>query len=162
MSAKAERPLVVGARRTSWLPLRTGRVALGTLVLAAACVTALGACGEDSPMENNDDDTIFGIWDATSFNALGTDFIDTGLTVVLNLTGSGQITIDFAGDLLSTFCDTGTTCTQSGDYVATETTITVAPGTEDELTFNYTLSGDTMTWTGLIDNISATIVFSRR
>ena len=59
------------------------------------------------------------------------------------------------------FCTVGNG-TQSGDYTATATTLTVAPGTEDEVTFEYTLNGDTMTWMGLVEGVPATIVFMRR
>jgi len=59
-------------------------------------------------------------------------------------------------------CDGGAPdCTQSGNWTGTSTTITIDPGA-DAVTFNWTIQGNTMTWTGSINDVPATVVLVRQ
>jgi len=142
----------------------------GIFFLVAAFALLPSACGDDST-EPEDDPTITGTWTITSFQAMGTDFIAQGLGVTVTIAGSetsGTIQFSFQNDLAMTFCEEEqtTSCIDGPNpFQATASQITLDPGDpEDELTLNYAITGggDTMTWTGIIDGIPATIVLSRQ
>lgn len=135
-----------------------------TLVSLAACTGLLAACGDDAT-DPGDDAGLVGTWEATSFVATGFgDLIEQGmnLTVTLDSNTSGTAAFDFQNDVAG-FCDGDSDCQSSGPYEATTAQITLEPGTEDEITFNYTIVGNTMTWVGNIDTgVQATITFQRQ
>ena len=91
---------------------------------------------------------------------MGQDVIAQGMTLTITLTATGTYTLVVTADLIGS-CDPGPNCTQTGAYTSTATTITVDPGTVDEVTLNYTIQGTTLTLTGSIDAIPVTIVFTK-
>ena len=64
------------------------------------------------------------------------------------------ITNDVAG-----FCDTGTSCTDDGEFSATATSVTFDPGTPDAVTLSYAVSGNTLTLSGTFygSNVALTL-----
>ena len=128
------------------------------IVLALAPVAT--ACSDDDDDGTGPTSPLIGSWDVTSFTALGNDFIADGMTLSADIHEAGTYTFTVTGDAVD-FCDGGASdCTQSGSWTGTSSTITIDPGV-DEVTFNWTISGNTMTWTGAIDNIPATVVLVR-
>jgi hypothetical protein len=120
--------------------------------LAAAC--------SDSGTTGLAADRVVGTWDVTSFQALGVDVIQQGMTMELTLTAGKTYTIVITGDAIGT-CEAASDCTETGSYSSTSTQITIDPGLEDEVTFNYSINGTTMTFTGDIDGIPVTMVLQR-
>jgi hypothetical protein len=137
------------ARSLAVLARLSAVVALAPIVLA---------CGDD---ETSPTDAMVGTWNVTSFTAGGTNFIAGGMTLSIALTSAGTYTLTVTNDLIDS-CDPGPNCTQTGNWTATTTTITINSGTVDATTFDYTRSGNTMTWTGEIDTTPVVIVLSRQ
>ncbi len=116
------------------------------------------SCGDDST--GPDEDTVVGVWDATSFNALGTDLIADGMTLTASFNASGSYTFSFTNDQVG-LCEPGPNCTQGGTYAVTGNTITLDPTDGDSVSFTHSFqqSGSEMTWSGMIDGNAATITF---
>lgn len=147
--------------------LFSGRSRYAVALMLTASLTVLAtACGDEST--EPEDVTLLGTWNATSFQALGTDLIADGLGLTARITGtetSGTLAIDFDNDVDEMFCDDGVgpVCTQEDPFTATATQITLDPGGEDEETFNYAITGggNTMTWSGTIDSAPILVTFQR-
>ena len=139
------------------MSLRPYRSLLGAVTFAA--ILAAGpACSDDDPTGN--DATIVGSWTATSFQALGMDFIADGMTVDATLTDAGTYTLEVTGDLVGV-CEGSPECERDGSYTSTSSQITLDPGLETEVTFGYTVTTATMTWSGTIEGFPVTITFDR-
>jgi hypothetical protein len=129
-------------------------------LLALAALLPLAASCSDSETTGPAADPLVGTWDVTSFQAFGVDFIEQGMTMRITLTASKTYTVVVTDDALGT-CETATDCTETGSYSSTSTQITIDPGLEDEVTFNYSIQGTTMTFTGDIDGTPVTIILQR-
>ena len=127
--------------------------------LVVMLVAALAACDDDDNPTGVTADLV-GTWQVTSFTAPGfPDLIAAGMGLTLTLT-ENEYTISITNDQAD-FCDGATNCTDSGTYSATSSQITLDPGTVDAITFNYSIQGSTMTWTGSIEGTPVTIVATR-
>ena len=140
-------------RNTRWIALL---VAMMSIALLPAC----GDDGDSSTGPSGSGAAILGTWTATSFNAGGQDFVPMGLTVQLTFATS-TYTISISGDSGNLLCDTGSSCTDGGPFAYTATTITFDPGSMEEATLNYTISGNTLTLTGDIDGTALTVIATR-
>ena len=130
------------------------RAALTLGLLAAT----LSACGDDDPTGVASD--LVGTWQVTSFQAIGfPDFIAAGMAVTVTLTDTDYALV--ITNAQADLCDGAANCTNTGTYSATSSQITLDPGTPDAITFSYTISGSTMTWTGSIEGIPVTIQATR-
>jgi hypothetical protein len=121
-----------------------------------AGVLILSGCSDD-PVT----DPLVGLWNVTSFSALGSDFIADGMSLHVLLTAADTYTLDVIGDLVGICGESETDCSSTGAYTSTTAQITLDPDTEDVTTFDYTIQGSTMTWTGDIDGNPVTIAMSR-
>lgn len=149
--------------------MQPSRFARFSVVLAlVAFVAAFPACsGSDNNNDNgtgtgpSSDPAYVGVWDATSFSAFGMNAIDLGMELQAEFTTSMYL-LTVTNDQVG-ICDfAGTSdCTSSGDLSGTSSQVTFDPGTADAVTFNYTISGSTMTFTGSIDGTPVTIVFAK-
>lgn len=137
--------------------MRVRRASLLAPLYAAALTSIVAACSDDGTGPTA---ALVGTWNATSFTAFGQDFVAQGMDLTLTLTASGTYTLVITGDLIDA-CDPGPNCTETGAYTFTATTITVAPNTADAVTFAYSIQGTTMTFTGSLNGIPATITFTR-
>lgn len=142
--------------------MRTHRFrSLASALTLAAVAFVLPACSDDGTGPENDEDAYVGTWNATSFAALGQDFIAQGMTLTGTFTTS-TYTFTATADAVGVCGDEGTDdCTTTGPLVADGNQITIDVGTEDAVTFDYAISGNTMTFTGSIDGISAVVVWAR-
>jgi len=129
-----------------------------SLLAASLVVAALGACSSDEATGPNP--ALIATWNCTSFMALGQDFITQGMTLEATFTNANTYTLDVTGDLTGN-CNPGPDCIVNGNYSATATQITFDPGTADAVTFNYSIAGSTMTLTGNISGIPATITLQQ-
>lgn len=132
-------------------PLAAARLAVAAFALTAAC--------------SDDDGTdpsslLVGTWNVTSFSALGQDFILAGMTMTITLSSAGSYTINITNDQIDA-CDPGPNCTQTGQYDATDSQLTINTGTVDATTFTYEIDGDNLTLTGSIDEIPVVIELER-
>jgi hypothetical protein len=128
--------------------------------LTALLATAT-ACDDDDPVDPDGDVTIVGTWQATSFTALGTDFIAGGMTLSATLSASDTYTFVVTADAVGICGDDGPDCSESGAFTSTETHLTVDPGEDDEVTFAYDIQGTNMTWTGSIEGTPAVVTWVR-
>jgi hypothetical protein len=137
------------SRSTYWMALQ--------LVLTLAF---LPACSDDDPAAPTGD-PLLGTWNATSLTATGVpNPIGLGMTMALTFSSGGTFNIVFTNDIVG-FCDGAASCTQTGTYTSTATTLTIDPSDSDPGTFSYTISGTVLTLTGDIDGTQATFVFQK-
>ncbi len=143
---------------------RLGRRTATALTLAAGL--AVFGCGSDDNGGTNPGGggggggaAVTGTWNATSFTALGTDFIAGGMGITFTFDGAGSYTFVVTGDTGNVFCDMATTCTDGGSYTADASTITLDPGTTDEAVLAYTIVGSTMTVTTTIEGVPIAATF---
>lgn len=104
---------------------------------------------------------VVGTWNATSFVALGTDFIAQGMGITFTFDADGTYTFNVTNDTGGVFCFPGPSCTDNGSYTATATTITLDPGTTDEAVLNYSVSsgGSVITVNTTIEGVPITATF---
>lgn len=139
--------------------MRVSLARIAALPLALVAATLI-ACSDDELLAPNTA-SLVATWNATSFSALGSDFIDDGMDLHVTLTSGGSYTFTVTNDLVG-ICDTEPDCTSSGSYTSTASQISLDAGTEDAITFNYSIQGSTMTWSGNIDSTPATITWAKQ
>lgn len=101
-------------------------------------------------------------WDATSYTAGGTDLVAAGLSIRLILAANNSYSFVVKSDLDGIICNQEqTACTVTGPFSSTATTITIDAGRIDAFTLNYTIVDATMTWTGTINGVATTVVYTR-
>jgi hypothetical protein len=127
-----------------------------------AATLGLPACGDDEPAGPNGGGQAWeGTWNATSFMALGTDAIEDGMTLQGTFTAS-TYTLTVSNDQVGVCGDGGTpNCTTTGTLAGTSSQITIDAGDEDAVTFNYSISGNTMMWSGSIDGNAVSVTWAR-
>ena len=145
------------------LTLRARRVL--TLVLSLSVTPFLLGCNGDDEGGNGTgpgSSDFVGSWNATSFVAGGTDIVAGGTGVTFTFTET-TYAFSVTNDANSFFCDTGVlSCGEGGDLSSTETTLTFDPGTVDEVTLNYDVTGDVMTIAGTVDGSPITATFQKQ
>lgn len=138
---------------------RTRRRALLTALVAL--LVALPACSDnDDPAgPGGGQETYVGTWDATSFSGGGMDLIAMGMTLEATFTTS-TYSLTVTNDQVELCGGTATSCTTNGPLSATASEITIDAGEPDAVTFDYTVTGSTMTWSGDIDGTAVTITWA--
>ncbi|MGD8869647.1 MAG: lipocalin family protein [Gemmatimonadales bacterium] len=132
------------------------------LVLALIALPLLAGCGDDGGPATSDTSALVGTWEATSFTIAGLGDILDGTNVAITLVFTQDTySLQVSGDDLGTLCGTETTCTESGSYTRSGNTLTFDPGTQNEIDFALSLSGDTLTMNGSIDASSVMITAQR-
>ena len=127
---------------------------------AAAMLPLVAGCGDDDIQGNTPSSPVVGTWIARNIETPNGDAIeDGGMSLVATISGGGTIAFNITGDQLG-LCNPGPDCTITGTWTNTDNTVTIDSGT-GAATVNYTLDGDTMTWTGTIDGVATEIVFNR-
>ena len=137
----------------------------------ALLLCALTGCGNDvNPASSgaNEGSELAGSWQATSFLADGNDVIGMGMSVAFTFTVSGSSTLrGVAGTFAVTItndimdiCDGASSCTPTGTFEVANGLIVFDPGTQDELVWEYSVTGQTLfmsaTTEGTILQITAT------
>lgn len=144
------------------MPLIHTRSRLAVLA-AAALVAALSACsGDDDPTGDDTEASVVGAWQAASFTALGTDYIDLGMSLTAVLGADNTYDFTVINDLVG-ICggDGGENCSTTGAYATSAGQITIDPGDEDEVTFSYSIQGSGMSWTGSVGGTPAVVTWVR-
>jgi hypothetical protein len=126
--------------------------------LAAVLPLTVPAC--DSNGGGGPSNALFASWNATSFMAQGTDYIAGGMVLVMTFQSGGTYVLDVTNDLIGA-CDPGPDCSNTGTFTRSGNQLTLDPGSADEVTFVYAISGKTLTLTGSIGGISAAIVLEK-
>ncbi len=140
--------------------MRTSIPRIAVIALALALVTGpLSGCSNDEPSAPPGA-SLVGTWNATSFTAQGMNFIAQGMSLSMTLSGSGTYSFVVANDLLG-MCSGTQNCTNTGNYTSTANQVTLDPGTDDEVVFNYTIQGTMMNWTGTIDGTPVSVSWTR-
>lgn len=143
--------------------MRTARTPrLGVLLPLLAATVLLAGCGSDNGTGSNNSDPIVASWQVTAFGDGTMDLIAQGMTLKITLKSDDTYQFAVTGDKAGICGDGGTTtCTKTGAYAHTGSQVTIDPGSQDATAFNYSISGNTMTWTGMIDTTAVTIVMVR-
>jgi hypothetical protein len=142
--------------------MRLHHLFLATAFTATTIAASITACGSDGDgnVGTGPNNALYDSWNATSFQALGTDFIADGMTLVITFNVAGTYTLDITNDLIGA-CDPDPDCTTGGDFTGSASQITLDPGSPDEVTFNYSIVGTTLTLTGSIEGNPVTITLER-
>src|SRR5262245_56944698 len=128
--------------------------------LATAMVLPLALACSDSESTGPKTNALVGTWQVTSLEAMGIDMIQLGMSMKFTFTAANTYTLVINDDTFG-LCDTGSSCTESGRYVFTATKVTMDPGTEDEVTFDYTIQGAKVTFTTVVDGTRLTMILER-
>ncbi len=138
---------------------------LVALFVALAFVPLTAGCGGDDGEPtggNGQADPLLGTWTATSFVVDGLDIIPGGTSISFSLISGGSYTLSVTNDNQTTFlCGGSFNCSDSGDFTSTSSTIVFDPGTVDEFSLNYTLSGTTLTVSGSVEGQSVSGTFQK-
>ena len=105
---------------------------------------------------------VIGTWNAMTFIANGVDAIGAGMGLIFTFDNTGTYTFNVTNDQLG-LCDgiVGDDCSDTGDYEASGTQITLDPGV-DPAVLNYAISGNTMTVTANIDGTPIAATFAKQ
>ena len=142
---------------------RRTRIAMAVMLpLTLACSENRSTGPESNPL--------VGTWQVTSFEVLGSQLILRGLLMRLTLSADGTYAVDIGNDSFG-YCQTGISCRGTGRYSSTPTQIWInsarswwphmAPGSEEEITFNYSMHGTTMMFTTDIEGTRVTLILQR-
>ena len=134
-------------------------------VLTLALGWGIAGCSSDNtgPEINP---AVVGTWNATSFVVGGApDLIGQGTTFTFTfiLNSNGTYSFIVTDDQSNVVCGTGmaNSCTESGIYTASDAQIILDPSTTDEMTFNYSISGTTMTLNAVTNGTTFAIVLDK-
>lgn len=126
-----------------------------------ALLLPIVACGDKDPTGPGAD-PILGTWQATSFIGEGNDVIAAGMTLRATFAANNTYTFVVTNDMVGVCSeDGGNNCTDSGPVSHTAAAVIIDAGTADATTFNYTITGNTMSWTGSIDGTPVSLAFTR-
>jgi len=132
--------------------------------LAATSIVVAGCSSDNTPTGGGGappPPALVATWNATSLTAGGQDLTAMGVTLSFTFNNDNTYSFTAANDPGNIFCDTGANCTDGGIYSATGSGITFDPGTVDEVSLGYTISGTTLTATGTLDGNTVTFVFQK-
>jgi Lipocalin-like domain len=131
--------------------MRTGLRSMRAALAVALMVLVYQACGGTTDPTPT---SLVGSWVATSLTApsqpqWGDAVTNDGLSVHLAFTSGGSYTYSVSGDNPSDswMCDGSASCTYSGTYTTSGSTITFNQGTASEYSATYAFSPGTMTIT---------------
>ena len=127
------------------------------LVTFAALVVVAVGCGDST---TEPPPGLVGTWNATSIVVGGIDLMDDGMTLRFTFTADGQYSYTVTNDFLD-FCDPGPNCSDSGRFAATSSQITFDPGPDEE-TFSYTVSGNSLGVSAVIDGFTFAFTFDKQ
>ena len=137
---------------------RTIPAAVLTLALGWGIAGCSSEEGGTSPGVNP---AVVGTWNATSLVVQGSDLIAQGMSLSLVFNSNGTYSFNITNDQAG-LCDPGVAdCFDSGSFTATGSQIVLDPGTIDQETLNYSISGTTMTLTATLDLTPITVVLDR-
>jgi hypothetical protein len=142
--------------------MRLHRVSrLAVLTLALVALPSFVGCGDDDEPTNGDTNPLIGSWNALSFAIAEFDLIDGGYTLIFTYGASGTYSITVTGDEDRFFCETSSSCTMTGTYSSTSSTIVFDAGSSDELVASYSITGDSMSLTATDEGATLTATFER-
>jgi hypothetical protein len=105
---------------------------------------------------------LVGTWNATALVVDGFDYVTEGMTLSFTFSSSGDYSYTVTNDGLE-FCDIGVpNCSDSGNFDTAGSQITFDPGTTDEETFSYSISGGTLTVNATIDGSVFSFTFQKQ
>lgn len=137
---------------------------LAVLALTLSATPVLLGCGSDDEGNGGTGPNVsafVGSWSALTFEVDGTDIVAGGTTITFTFT---ETTYSFAvtNDTNSVLCDPGvTSCGDSGDLGSTSSSIIFDPGTVDEVTFSFNITGDILTVSGTVEGSPVTATFQK-
>ena len=135
------------------------RRTIRSTVMTLALGWAIAGCSSDNtgPEINP---AVVGTWNATSFVIQGgADLIGQGMTMSFVFADDGTYSFTVANDQ-GGLCDVGTSCTETGNYTASDTQIILDPN-EDPQTLNYSISGSTVTVNADMEGTPITLVMDK-
>lgn len=141
------------------IPRLAHRAAFRLAVLLAVAVSACSSDDSNAPAPVPGS-ALRASWNVTSFATAADDYIAQGMGLVIAFNSDGTYALTVTNDLVGV-CNPGPNCVEGGDYTATATTVTLDPGTVDEVVFDYTIAGTTLTMNGDIGGTPVTITATK-
>ncbi len=140
--------------------LQSSRDGMAQSVLALLVVAAACASDAEGPEV---DEAFVGNWNSTSFVVDGTEMMGAGSSffVSFGFFSDGSYQLIVGGDDNFMLCDIASSCNEDGEFSFTGTVLTIDPGTVDQLALQYSVSGDTLTLSGVLDGTPFTATFVR-
>lgn len=131
----------------------------GVLIAALVIAPLTLGCGEDGP--TSVPVPLLGVWDATTFVADGVDLVADGTFISFSFFDDASYAFAVTNDVNGIVCDVPPNCSDSGDFETTGNTLVLDPGTVDELTMTYSVSGTTLTVSGTIQGVTFSAAFDK-
>ena len=128
-------------------------------LLAMAVMLPLTIACSDNDPTSPEANAIAGRWQVTSYQVLGMEVIQEGLSIAVTFATAGTYTVDIHDETLGS-CETAN-CRETGTYSATSTRITLDPESEETSTFSYSIEGNIMTLTGINDDVGVILRLQR-
>jgi hypothetical protein len=139
------------------LPRVSGYAAL--LVTLAIVPLTFTCAGEEGL--GPEADPLIGNWDATTFVVDGSDLIADGAAIFFSFFDDGGYFFSVNNETSGLLCEGVASCTDEGDFDVVGGTIVFDPGTVDEVSLSFTISGNTLTVSGSIVGFSLSATFVR-
>jgi hypothetical protein len=149
---------VAQRKEVTMLPLAPGR---RTAFLLAVLLAA--GCSSDGGTDVDINADFIGNWITTSFVLEGVELMTppSSFYVSVGFFSDGSYQLIAGGDDDGVICVGSTSCVESGDFSYTGTVIRLDPGTADEFSFTYSVTGNTLTISGDSDLGEYTAVFEK-
>lgn len=138
---------------------KLGRIGLSLALVAG--LAGLTACDDDGVVPG-DPDQLLAVWNVNSFASGDTDLIADGMTLVVTLDNDGTYTFEVTNDMADICGGTGgEDCTVTGSFAHDDEVITINDDDpQDATTFEYTINGASMVWTGSIGGTPVVLNFT--
>jgi hypothetical protein len=118
-----------------------------------------GGCGDDEGATAPVPTSILGTWVVTSIIVEGNDLAQLGMGLSFHFSNDGEYSFLVTEDRLG-ICDVGPFCEDFGDFSVTDSQIVFDPA-EDPKPFTYTVAGNVMTLTGVMNGIPVVLTLER-
>ena len=138
--------------------------------IAMAVMLPLGLACSENESTGPESNPLVGTWQVTAFEVLGFNKIQRGLLMRLTLSADGTYSVEIENDSFG-YCAPGPRCSATGRYSFTATQVRIdsarawwmgmGPGSEEEITFNYSMHGTTMMFTTDIEGTRTTLILQK-
>jgi len=144
--------------------LKRGFTNFAVLALTLSVTPLLLGCGSDEEGNGGTGPNVsafVGSWSATVFVVDGTDVVAGGTAITFTFTET-TYSSSVTGDTTGFFCDPGvTSCGDSGDLDSTSGSLIFDPGTGDEVSLTFNITGDVLTVSGTVDGTTISATFQK-
>ncbi len=129
----------------------------------AVLLLSLFASACEDPADPEITAAFIGNWIATSFIVDGTELMGQAseFSASFGFFSDGSYQMLVGGDTGGLLCPSAPSCAEDGDFSHTGSSITLDPGTPDQMSFQWSVSGNELTVSGTLEGSPFTAVFER-